>query len=90
MGAPVEVNLENERFTVVCSCRRYNIKFRNFIRQTIGLKCVQLDYFSSFNQSFYCFLALSLLTLQNDVKSRNLKTCGTGRQRMMLKLYYSL
>ena len=65
----VEQNIENERFTVVCSRCRLNLKFGNFtlsfgrLRQRIVLKCVphvQHDYFSSFNQLDHCFLASSL------------------------------
>ena len=65
----VEVNLENERFNVVCWRCRENLKFGNFtlsfgrLRQRIVLKCilhVQHDCFSSFNQSDHCFLASSL------------------------------
>ena len=50
----------NGRFTAACSRSRLNLKFENFalsfarLRQRIVLKCmshVQLDYFSSFNQS---------------------------------------
>ena len=65
------MNIENDRFTVVCSRYRLNLKFGNFttsfsgLRQRIVLKCVphvQNDYFSSFNQSDHYFLA-SLLPL---------------------------
>ena len=65
----VEVNIENERFTVVCSRCRENLTFGNFTlsfgrwRQRIVLKCVphvQHYQFSSFNQSDHCFLASSL------------------------------
>ena len=65
----VEVNIENERFTVMCSRFGQNLKLGNFtlsfgrLRQRIVLKCVphvQHDYFSSFNQSDHCFLASSL------------------------------
>ena len=68
----VEVNIENERFTTVCSRGRLNPKFGNFtlafgrLRQRIALKCVphvQHGYFSSFNQSDHCFLASSLVQL---------------------------
>ena len=50
----------NGRFTAACLRCRLNLKFENFalsfarLRQRIVLKCmshVQLDYFSSFNQS---------------------------------------
>ena len=66
---PVEVNIENERFTVGCSRCHSNIKFGNFtssfgrLRQRILLKCVphvQHDYFSLFNQSDHCFVVLPL------------------------------
>ena len=65
----VEVNIANERFTVVCSRCRENLKCGNFtlsfgrLRQGIVLKCVphvQHDYFSLFNQSDHCFLALAI------------------------------
>ena len=59
----VELNIENERCAVMCSRCRKNLKFVNFTsfrrqRQRIVLQCVphvQHDYFSSFNQSDYCF-----------------------------------
>ena len=65
-SSAVEVNTENERFTVVYS--RY-LKFGSStlsfgrLRRRIALECVphvQHDYFSSFNQSDHCFLASSL------------------------------
>ena len=68
-GSAVEENIGNERFTVVFSRCRLNLKSGNFklsfgrLCQRIGLKCVphvQHDYFSSFNQSDHCFLASSL------------------------------
>ena len=60
----VAVNIENERFTVLCSRCRDKLKFGNFtlsfgrLRQRIVLKCVphvQHDYFSSFHQSDHFF-----------------------------------
>ena len=65
----VELNVENERFTVEWSRCRYNLRFENFtlsfgrLRQRIVLMClphVHNDYFSSLNQSDYCFLVSSL------------------------------
>ena len=62
--APVEVNIENERFAVVFS--RY-LKFGNStlsfgrLRRRIALECVphvQHDYFSSSNQSDHCFVGV--------------------------------
>ena len=56
----VAVNIEKERFAVVCSRCRQNLKFGNFtlsfdrLRERIVLKCVlhvQHEYFSSFSQS---------------------------------------
>ena len=73
----VEGNVENERFTVVFSRCRWNLKFGNFsltfdrLRQRIVLKCVphvQHDYFFSFNQSDHCFLASSLLLPSSVLK----------------------
>ena len=66
--APYKFSIKNERFTVVCSRFRLNLKFGHFtfsfgrLRQRVLLKCVphvQHDYFSSFNQSDHCFLVLS-------------------------------
>ena len=61
------MNTKNERFSVVGS--RLNLNFGNLtlpfgrLRPTKALKCVphvKQDYFSPFNQSDHCFLALSL------------------------------
>ena len=65
----IEVNVEDERFTVVCSLCCWNLKFGNFtlfgrLCQRIVLKWVpnvQQDYFSSFNQSDHCIVVSSLL-----------------------------
>ena len=65
----MELTLVNERFTVGCSRCRESLTLGNFrfsfgrLRQRIMLKCVlhvRHDYFSSFNQSDHCLLALSL------------------------------
>ena len=67
----VEVSIENERFTLVCSRCCLNLKFGDFtfsfgrLRQVTVLRCVPHvlhGYLSSFNQSDNCFLASSLLS----------------------------
>ena len=59
-ASAVEGNIENDRFTVACG--NFTLSFGR-LRQIIALKCVphvQHDYFSSFNQSDHCYLALLL------------------------------
>ena len=64
-----QVKAKNERFTTASSRCRQNLKYENFtlsfgrLRQKIAPKSVpyvQHDYFSSFNQSNHCLVALSL------------------------------
>ena len=67
-----EVNVENKRFTVVCSRCRWNFTLSfGRLRQRIELKCVphvQHDYFSSFNKSDHRFLESSLLMASSMLK----------------------
>ena len=96
----VGVNYENERFTVVCSRCRRNLKIRNFTlsfgrwRQGIVLKCVlhvQHDYFSSFNQSSHWFVAFSLtLTLPSwNLKLPKIRNFTLSFGRYVKELYWS-
>ena len=68
---------ENERFIAAGSRCRQNLKYENFtplfgrLRQKIPLKSVphvQHDYFSSFNQSYHRFVALSFPFLSSFLK----------------------
>ena len=65
------------RFIAASSHRRQNFKYKNFtpsfdrLRQNITSKSVthaQHDYFSTFNQSKHCFVALSLPFLLANLK----------------------
>ena len=54
--------IENERFTVGCSCCRLNLKFGNM---TLSFRKLRLDvqhdsFFFSFIQSDHCFLVFPL------------------------------
>ena len=75
------VKLKNERFTAASSRCRQNLKYENFpssfgrLRQNIAPKSVlhvQHDYFSSFNQSNYWFVALSLTLPSSHLKLPNI------------------
>ena len=87
----VELNIENERFTIVYWRCCKNLKFGNFtlsfgrLRQRIALKCVphvQHDYFYSFNQSDHCFLASSLIKLPNNTSCSKQQILLTYRIRI--------
>ena len=74
------VNAKTERFTAASSHCRQNLKYENFtssfgrLRQNIAPKSmlhVQHDYFSSFNQSNYWFVALSLTLPSSNLKLPN-------------------
>ena len=66
-----------ERFTAAGSPFRQNVKYENF-KSSFGRLCqnippksvphVQHDYFSSFNQSNHCFVALSLPLPSSNLK----------------------
>ena len=59
----VKVNVENERFTVVCSrCPTLKISCCHLADY---VPHVQHDYFSIFRQSNHCFLASSLPLLSS-------------------------
>ena len=68
------VKAKNERFTAASSRCRQNLKYENFtssferLRQNIAPKSVQHDYFSSFNQSNYWFVTLSLTLPSSNLK----------------------
>ena len=80
------VKPKNERFTYASSCCRQNLKYENFtssfgrLRHNIAPKSVlhvQHDYFSSFNQSNYWFVALSLTLPSSNLKlPSNSKSAG--------------
>ena len=73
-------NRGNERFTAASFRCHQNLKYENFtssfgrLRQNIAPKSVphvQHDYFSSFNQSNHCFVALSLTLPSLNLKLPN-------------------
>ena len=94
----IEVNLENERFTVICSRCRLNLKFGNFtllfgrLRQRMPIKCVPHvwhDYFTSFNQSHHCFLA-SYRQVGNLMRNKREKKTVKIIERACEVLFYAV
>ena len=71
------VKAKSERFTSASFRCRQNLKYENFtssfsrLRQNIAPKSVphmQHDYFTSFNQSNHCFVALPLTLPSSNLK----------------------
>ena len=84
------VNAKNERFTAASFRCRQNLKYENFmsfgrLRQNIAPKSmlhVQHDYFSSFNQSNYWFMAFSLTLPSSNLKPPNISEGQHSRLRL--------
>ena len=83
------VKAKCERFTAASSHCRNNLKYEHFtssfarVRQNFAPKSVphvQHDYFSSFNQSNHCFVALSL-TLPSSNLKRPIRELTQPRRR---------
>ena len=76
----LHVKAKNKRFTAAGSHCRQNPKYENFTL-SLGRLCrkiapkalphVQHDYFSSFNQSCYCFVAVPLPSLFHKLTNKD-------------------